>query len=50
MKTLKEIYNQTAREQPGWADKGTVHSYIEEFYESKFAPYRDTKNNVFMCK
>ena len=46
MKTLKEIYNQTAREQPGWADKGTVHSYIEEFYESKFAPYRDTKNNV----
>ena len=47
MKTLKEIYNKTARQEPGWADKGgSVHSYIEEYYESNLTAYRDTKNKI----
>jgi 23S rRNA U2552 (ribose-2'-O)-methylase RlmE/FtsJ len=46
MKTLKEIYNQTATEHAGLGDKGTLHSYIDGYYESAFGPFRDSATRV----
>ena len=45
MKTLFEIYNEIGTG-VGFADKGTTHNYIQEYYSKAFEPYRDTSNGV----
>lgn len=47
MKTLKEIYSSYNTESPvDGGDKGTVHSYIEHYYESAFVDYRFTAKRI----
>jgi 23S rRNA U2552 (ribose-2'-O)-methylase RlmE/FtsJ len=43
---LREIYNKTATHSFGLGDKGTLHSYIDEYYENAFRPFRATANRV----
>ena len=40
MKNLNDIYLEVGTGPDGWGDKGTAHSYIEE-YERLLSPYRD---------
>jgi hypothetical protein len=46
MKTLRQIYEQTATIHPGLGDKGTLHSYIDEYYVTAFDPFRLTATRV----
>jgi len=47
MKTLQEIYNKYCTESPvAGGDKGPVHSYIDEYYDTALAPYRTTALKV----
>jgi 23S rRNA U2552 (ribose-2'-O)-methylase RlmE/FtsJ len=47
MKTLKEIYNNFNTVSPvDGGDKGTIHSYIDEYYEVALAPYRESALKV----
>ena len=47
MKSLKEIYKKFNSESSKiGGDKGTVHSYIDEYYETALAPYRELKNVI----
>ncbi len=47
MKSLKEIYSKYNTESPvDGGDKGTVHSYIESYYEDALASYRFTAKRV----
>ena len=42
--TLEELYNSTPYLNS--SDKGTVHSYIQHFYEKEFAKYKDSKISI----
>lgn len=46
MKSLQDIYQQTASEKAGGADKGTIHSYIDDYYEITFNDYRFSAKNI----
>jgi cephalosporin hydroxylase len=47
MQTLQEIYNKYCTESPvDGGDKGTVHSYIDQYYETALASYRTTALRV----
>lgn len=47
MKSLNEIYAKYNTESPvDGGDKGTVHSYIDQYYETALAPYRTTALRV----
>lgn len=47
MKSLKEIYSMYNTESPkAGGDKGTVHSYIENYYESALAAYRPSARRI----
>lgn len=47
MKTLQEIYNKYSTESPvAGGDKGTVHSYINDYYADALEPYRSTAVKV----
>ncbi len=41
IKPLIEIYGKTATSDAGFGDKGTIHSYIDGYYEPMFEPYRN---------
>lgn len=45
MKTLKEIYEKYSAPE-GSGDKGTAHSYIENYYEDRFKDIRLEKLNI----
>ena len=47
MKSLKDIYNLYKNETSvGGGDKGTVHSYIDYYYEEALKPYRFKKIRI----
>jgi hypothetical protein len=47
MKSLKEIYNLYKNETSfGGGDKGTVHSYIDHYYEETLTPFRLKKIRI----
>lgn len=47
IKNLKDIYQQTAnKKKAGYADKGTIHSYIDNYYEPTFNQYRSMAKQV----
>ena len=44
--TLRQIYDKTATVHAGFGDKGTLHSYIDSYYEGAFAPFRETAKRI----
>jgi 23S rRNA U2552 (ribose-2'-O)-methylase RlmE/FtsJ len=47
MNTLKEIYQQYCSDSPiDGGDKGTIHSYIDEYYEPQFSHYRESSKRI----
>jgi SAM-dependent methyltransferase len=47
MKSLTEVYQHHCSNSPvDGGDKGTIHSYIEKYYEGAFAPYRSLAKNI----
>ena len=46
MKTLNEIYKQTATDVAALGDKGTIHNYIDGYYENALSTYRSSATRV----
>jgi 23S rRNA U2552 (ribose-2'-O)-methylase RlmE/FtsJ len=47
MQTLQEIYKKYCTNSPkNGGDKGTIHSYIDEYYSSALLPYRSSSNKI----